>query len=82
LRPPRLTSHGRARPFHESHITLELFNAASYPLQVVPGMRICQVTYHRHDRPATVPYGEGIRDKYQEQNGVTVSRLYEDFDDE
>ena len=62
------------------NITLELFNAAPYPIKLVPDMRICQMTLERHDTPPQIEYGEEKGSKYDDQSGVTPSRLYEDFE--
>lgn len=61
-------------------ITLELFNAASYPIELKPDMRIAQMTLHEHQTPPDLGYGEENDNKYQSQLGPTPSRLYEDFE--
>lgn len=63
-------------------LTLELFNAASYPIRLKPGMRIVQMTLHEHDTEPKTAYGTDRGSKYQGQQGVTPSRLSEDFDDD
>lgn len=63
----------------EGQITLELYNAAPYPIELKPGMRIAQITVHEHQTPAFSSYGKQQGSKYQDQMGPTPSRLYQDF---
>jgi len=58
-------------------ITLELKNQEDYWIELVPGMRICQMTFHRHENVPDVGYSN--QGKYQGQEGPTPSKLYEDF---
>lgn len=60
-------------------LTLELFNAAPYPICLISGMRICQLTVHPHDSIPDVPYSARNGNKYDGQSGPTPSRLHEDF---
>lgn len=62
----------------EGQPTLELFNPAPYPIELETGMRICQLTVAEHNRPASDDYS--VEGKYQDQTGVTPSKLYEDFE--
>lgn len=60
-------------------ITLELFNASAAPIRLEPGMRIAQLTVHRHESAPETAYSAQPDSKYVEQAGPTPSRLYEDF---
>lgn len=56
-------------------ITLELFNAQSYPLVVRAGQRIAQLWFHQLVSPAERPYGSpGLGSRYQDQAGPTPAR--------
>jgi len=57
-------------------LTLELFNANSYPIKLYPGMRICQLVFARLDEKPQTPY----RGKYQGQRGVVPSRIFLDYE--
>jgi len=62
-------------PGFEGQITLELSNVSPFPIRLVVGMRICQVSFTYLDRPAERPYGSpGLNSKYQGQRGATASR--------
>lgn len=61
-------------------LTLELFNPAPYPICLISGMRICQMTIHPHSSRPDVPYSARNGNKYQGQLGPTPSRLFEDFE--
>lgn len=67
---------GLADPGFDGNITLELFNCAPYPIELVGGMRICQMTLTELKSKASDPY-DG---KYQGQNHPQPSRLYRDFE--
>ncbi len=64
----------------QGDLTLELFNAGKNTIALKPGMRICQMTLHRHENTPNVGYSEHNGNKYQGQRGPTPSRLYEDFE--
>jgi dCTP deaminase len=64
----------------DGHITLELSNVANLPITLYPHMKIGQISFHRMDGPAEVPYGSGsLGSKYQGQRGPTPSRYWENF---
>lgn len=67
-------------PGFNGHITLELSNVANLPITLYPRMKIGQISFHRMDTPADVPYGTGaLGSKYQGQRGPTPSRYWENF---
>lgn len=70
---------GLIDPGYEGELTLELFNASNSPVALPVGMSIVQMTVHTLDDDSLRAYGEK-ESKYQQQNGVTPSRLYEDFE--
>lgn len=65
---------GWVDPGFEGEITLELFNASKYAIELQAGRRIGQLVFAQMDRPALHPY----RGKYQGQRGATGSRIYLD----
>lgn len=60
-------------------LTLELFNSGKNPIILRRGMRICQLTIHRHNEQPDASYSAQNGNKYQGQRGPTPSRLHEDF---
>ena len=56
-------------------LTLELFNANSYPIKLYPKMRICQLVFAKLDGKPINPYNG----KYQGQRGVVPSKIYLDY---
>jgi dCTP deaminase len=67
-------------PGFDGHVTLELSNVANLPITLYPHMKIGQISFHRMDSPAEVPYGSGaLGSKYQGQRGPTPSRYWENF---
>jgi dCTP deaminase len=65
---------GYIDPGFEGNITLELFNANSLPIELEPGVRICQISFGYTQTPAEHPYNG----KYKGQRGVTGSRSFLD----
>lgn len=60
-------------PGWEGELTLELFNASKRPVRLYVDEGICQINFHRADRPQ-VTYAD--RDgKYQGQVGVTFAKV-------
>lgn len=60
---------GHIDPGFSGNITLELFNAGEYIIDLKDIKSICQITFSELDRPSTNPY----QGHYQEQEGVTES---------
>lgn len=60
-------------------LTLELKNQGKNEVWLKPGMRIVQMTIHKHDEVSDVGYSKHNGNKYQHQRGPTPTRLYEDF---
>ncbi len=60
----------------EGRITLELYNANSLPIELVPGRRICQLVLCRMDKHAETPY----KGKYQGQVKAVGSRIFKDHE--
>lgn len=64
-------------PGFSGNITLEMVNLSPRPIDLVVGMRICQLSFDRVDGRVERPYGHpGLRSKYQGQAGTTESRTY------
>jgi len=58
---------------------LEISNVGSRPVKLKPGMRIAQMTFHELKEPSNSPYNDEDN-KYQGQEGVTKSRIEEDYE--
>jgi len=61
----------------KGQLTLELFNANSYPIKLYPKMRICQLVFAKLDAKPLNPYNG----KYQGQRGVVPSKIFLDYKD-
>ena len=61
------------------NITLELVNHSENTYQLPAGMRICQVTFNYLNQPAETGYDDKEDAKYSGQDGVTSSRITQDF---
>jgi dCTP deaminase len=59
----------------KGQLTLELFNANSYPIKLYPEMKICQLVFAKLDTNPEKPYSG----KYQGQRGVVPSKIFKDF---
>lgn len=64
---------------YEGEITLEITNNSPRPIRLYSGMRIAQVVFHRLESRSKTPYSSEDN-KYQGQEGVTLSRINEDFE--
>lgn len=71
---------GLIDPGFHGQVTLELTNVEEYDIELVAGMRIGQLTFHRIEDAPDIGYSEGNGNKYNGQIGPTTSRLYEDFE--
>jgi len=56
----------------EGQITLELHNQTFYSIELLAGVRICQLVFYKMTNESRNPY----RGKYLHQSGPTGSRLY------
>lgn len=73
---------GYIDPGFDGQITLEIANLSNNTVILYPGMRIAQLSLSMLSSPAQVPYGStnlASSSKYQEQRGVTPSRIWRDF---
>lgn len=67
-------------PGFTGHVTLELSNVATLPIQLWPGMKIGQLCFFRLSSPAENPYGSTVYgSRYQGQRGPTASRSFQNF---
>ncbi|MBI5974471.1 dCTP deaminase [Staphylococcus canis] len=66
---------GWVDPGFKGKITLELYNANDFPLEVQQGQRICQIVLAMTKTAPTVMY----QGKYQGQNKTTGSRFFRDW---
>jgi dCTP deaminase len=65
-------------PGFEGQITLELFNASRYAIEIKSGFRVGQLVFSPTDTPVENAY----RGKYQGQIGATGSMIYKDYVDD
>lgn len=67
-------------PGFSGHVTLELFNVATLPVKLWPGMKIGQFCFIQLTSPAENPYGSAkYGSRYQDQRGPTQSRSFQNF---
>lgn len=66
---------GWVDPGFEGEITLELYNASRFAIELQAGCRIGQLVFAKMERDAVNPY----TGKYQGQRGATGSRIFMDF---
>ena len=71
---------GFVDPSFEGTLTLELFNAAPYPITLHSGMRIIQMVLFETKNTPSAGYGRENGNKYSGQTGPTTSKLYDDFE--
>ncbi len=57
---------------------LELGNLGRMAISLIPGMRICAMTFEELSSPAEVPYTKKINAKYTFQNAPEESRIHQD----
>lgn len=59
-------------PGFQGQVTLELLNVSAQTMQLTPGIRIAQVSFHQLSGPAARPYGSPkLNSHYQGQLGPT-----------
>ncbi len=62
------------------HITLELFNVATMPIILRPGMKIGQVVFETLTEPSDRPYGsKGLNSKYFGSKTVEPSKMHMNY---
>jgi dCTP deaminase len=67
-------------PGFSGHVTLELSNVATLPIQLWPGMKIGQMCFFRLSSESEHPYGsDRYGSRYQGQRGPTASRSFQNF---
>ena len=67
-------------PGFSGHVTLELSNMATMPVQLWPGMKIGQLCFFRLSSSAEHPYGSArYGSRYLGQRGPTASRSHLNF---
>lgn len=67
---------GWVDPGFQGEITLELYNANRFAIELKAGRRVGQLVFAKMDRAAQNPYNG----KYQGQTSATGSKVYMDFD--
>lgn len=69
-------------PGNSLNITLELFNVATMPIILRPGMKIGQVVFQKLSEPAERPYGHpDLNSKYYKSTGVEASKMHKNYDE-
>ena len=69
---------GWVDPGFEGKITLELYNANNFPIELEAGRRICQLVFGYMDADALNPY----RGKYQGQTKSVGSQVFKDSENQ
>ena len=67
---------GWVDPGFEGEITLEMYNASQFAIELVAGSRVGQLVFAKTGKEAVLPYAG----KYQGQRGATASRIFMDKD--
>lgn len=67
---------GWVDPGFEGEITLEMYNASQFAIELVTGSRVGQLVFAKTGEEAVLPYAG----KYQGQRGATASRIFMDKD--
>lgn len=65
----------------EGTATLEVTNLTNYPIKLAKHTRICQMVFARTGEPASIPYHMKRDQKYQGQQGPTLTGAHKDFGD-
>ena len=60
-------------------ITLEVTNLTMRAVQIPPDSRICQIVFVKSEKSSEVPYNMKKDNKYNEQEGPTVTRINRDY---
>ena len=71
---------GFVDPGNKLRVTLELFNVATMPILLYPGMKIAQVVFEEISEPCDRPYGHPeLGSKYYKDMGVKESHMSKNF---
>src|SRR5690348_13183534 len=65
-------------PGWDGNPVLELGNLGRMAISLIPGMRICAMTFEELSSPAETPYTKKKQAKYAFQNGPEESRIHQD----
>lgn len=64
-------------PGFRGTLTLEMTNVGPSPIRLLPGMKICQISFMLLNQPAHRQYGDqALNSKYQDQKDPTPSRYH------
>ena len=69
---------GSVHPGWKGHLTLEIANISKLPVELKPGLRICQITFQTLSSPAENSYDKNPMSKYYDQKGPAVSKIRDD----
>lgn len=65
-------------PGYEGNLPLAIKNFGNLKIQLVAGMRICQLVLHKASSPVEKSYSTQVDAKYYQETGVTSAKLYLD----
>ena len=65
-------------PLFKGVITLELSNNGTIPLELIPGIKIAQIIFHKVDPPLSKEKMDNLKGKYQYSIGPGFSRVFKD----
>lgn len=69
---------GSVHPGFEGQLTLEIANISNLPVELRPGLKICQISFMTLTSPAINPYNKVPTSKYHDQRGPGVSKILDD----
>ncbi|MFH1978269.1 MAG: dCTP deaminase [Candidatus Aenigmatarchaeota archaeon] len=72
------TTSASINPGWEGILVLEISNVGRMPVAIYPGMRIAKLTFNKLSSPAERDYSMREGTKYQKQDGVTETKVYEE----
>jgi len=70
---------GFVDPGFSGHLVLEMTNVGKMPIAIHPGMRICKLVLFKLSSEAEKPYYMRKDAKYHGQDGVSPSKIHEEF---
>ena len=71
---------GFVDPGNELRVTLELFNVATLPILLYPGMKIAQIVFEELSEKCERPYGHpDLNSKYYKDMGVKASQMHKNY---
>ena len=70
---------GWVDPGWDGILTLEITNVGKMPIALYPEMKVCKLILTKLSSPSERPYNKRKNAKYQKQEGIEESKIFEDF---